>query len=99
MRSGSSTNHIPILRVLSGPTTHRRECFSGARNSISPSPTVIIAKASMSLLFHTALSSSLSLCSTKKLADNFVYGQYSQPVRKRQGASATVVSGTRIGEV
>ena len=69
MRFGSSTNHIPILRVLSGPTTHNRECFSGARNSISPSPTVIIAKASMSLLFHTALSSSLFLCSTKKLAD------------------------------
>lgn len=69
MRFGSSTNHIPILRVLSGPTTHSRECPLGARNSISPSPTVIIAKASMSLLFHTALSSSLFLCSTKKLAD------------------------------
>ena len=68
MRSGSSTNHIPILRVLSGPTTHSRECFSGARNSISPSPTVIISKASMSLLFHKALSSLFS-CSTKKLAD------------------------------
>src|SRR5829696_6557229 len=40
----------------------------------------------------------LFLCCTKKLAD-FIYGQYSPPVRKRQAASATVVSGTRIGEV
>src|SRR5215212_9391498 len=55
IRSGSSTNHIPILRVLWGPTTHSRECFSGARNSISPSPTVSIAKASMSLLFPSAM--------------------------------------------
>jgi hypothetical protein len=61
IRSGSSTNHIPILRVLLGPTTHSRECSSGARNSISPSPTVIIAKTSMSLLFHTGLFSSLYL--------------------------------------
>jgi hypothetical protein len=58
MRSGFSTNHIPILRVLWGPTTHRRECSLGARNSISPSPSVSIAKASMSLLFHTVLFSS-----------------------------------------
>src|SRR5215212_2110659 len=65
MRSGSSTNHIPILRVLSGPTTHSRECFSGARNSMSPSPTVIIAKTSMSLLFHTGLFSSFS-CAPRK---------------------------------
>ena len=99
MRSGSSTNHIPILRVLLGPTTHSRECFSGARNSMSPSPTVIIAKASMSLLFHIALFSSLFLCNTKQLADTSFYNQYSQPVRKRQTASATVVSGTRIGEM
>jgi hypothetical protein len=70
-----------------------------SRNSMSPSPTVIIAKASMSHLFHTALFSSLFLCSTKKLADTSFYGQYSQPVRKRQASSATVVSGTRIGEV
>ena len=47
MRSGSSTNHIPILRVLLGPTTHSRECLSGARNSMSPSPTVTIAKTSI----------------------------------------------------
>jgi hypothetical protein len=53
----------------------------------------------MSLLFHTALFSSLFLCSTKKLADTSLYDQYSQPVRKRQTASATVVSGTSIGEV
>ena len=49
------------------PTTANASQEPG--NSISPSPTVIIAKASMSLLFHTALSSSLFLCSTKKLAD------------------------------
>ena len=54
MRSGSSTNHIPILRVLRGPTTHSRECSFGAKNSMSPSPRVIIAKASTSLFFHTA---------------------------------------------
>src|SRR5215203_343617 len=65
IRSGSSTNHIPILRVLLEPTTHSRECFSGARNSINPSPTVSIAKASMSLLFHTALFSSFS-CAARK---------------------------------
>src|SRR5215217_1362855 len=58
MRSGFSTNHIPILRVLSGPTTHSRECPLGARNSMRPSPTVTIAKASMNLLFHTVLFSS-----------------------------------------
>src|SRR5215208_4350639 len=97
IRSGSSTNHIAILRVLLGPTTHSRECSLGARNSMSPSPTVIIAKASMSLLFHTALFSFLFLCCTKKLADTSFYDQYSQSVRKRQTASATVVSGTRIG--
>jgi hypothetical protein len=33
------------------------------------------------------------------LADTSFYNQYSQPMRKRQTASATVVSGTRIGEV
>src|SRR5215213_9072096 len=54
IRSGFSTNHIPILRVLWGPTTQRRACSLGARNSMSPSPSVIIAKASMSLLFHMA---------------------------------------------
>ena len=55
MRSGFSTNHIPILRVLWGPTTQSRECSLGARNSMSPSPSVSIAKASMTLLFHTVL--------------------------------------------
>jgi hypothetical protein len=50
---GFSTNHIATVRVLSGPTTHSRECSLGARNAISPSPSVTIAKASMSLLFHT----------------------------------------------
>src|SRR5215208_4598220 len=40
----------------------------------------------------------LFLCTTKSLPTSF-YDQYSQPVRKRQDASATVVSGTRIGEV
>jgi hypothetical protein len=54
MRSGFSTNHIATLRVLSGPTTQSRECSLGARNSMSPSPSVTIAKASTSLLFHTA---------------------------------------------
>src|SRR5215207_411996 len=73
IRSGSSTNHISILRVLLGPTTHSRECSLGARNSISPSPTVTIAKYSMSLLFHTALLfSSLLLCSTKSLLTSFL---------------------------
>src|SRR5215216_1329459 len=83
IRSGSSTNHIPILRVLLGPTTHSRECFSGARNSISPSPTVSIAKDSMSLLFHTALFSSFS-CAVRKAC--------------RLHFMISIVSRTRIGE-
>jgi hypothetical protein len=45
IRSGCSTNHSATLRVLSGPTTHSRECSLGARNSMSPSPSVTIAKA------------------------------------------------------
>src|SRR5215203_1234348 len=48
-----------------GATTHSRECSLGTRNSMSPSPTVIVAKASMSLLFHTALFSSCS-CAARK---------------------------------
>ena len=55
IRSGFSTNHIPILRVLWGPTTQSRECSLGARNSMSPSPSMSIAKAYMSLLFHKLL--------------------------------------------
>jgi hypothetical protein len=41
--------------MLSGQITHSRECSFGAKNSMSPSPSVIIAKVSMSLLSHTAL--------------------------------------------
>src|SRR5215210_8432868 len=68
IRSGFSTNHIPTLRVLSGPTTHSRECPLGARNSMSPSPTVSIAKASRNLLFHTAPSPPVFvLCMTSPL--------------------------------
>src|SRR5829696_3478304 len=64
MRSGFSTNHIPILRVLWEPTTHSRECSLGARNSMSPSPSMSIAKAYMSLLFRVSSSTS---CSTPVL--------------------------------
>src|SRR5829696_5117466 len=65
IRSGFSTNHIPILRVLSGPTTHSLECPLGARNSMSPSPTVSIANSSISLLFQTASFSSSCSCASR----------------------------------
>src|SRR5215217_7351009 len=78
MRSGFSTNHIPILRVLSGPTTHSHECPLGARNSISPSPTVTIAKASMNLLFHTVLFSSCSCAASRACWLHFIVTIVSQ---------------------
>src|SRR5215211_8684271 len=65
MRFGFSTNHIPILRVLSGPTKHSLECPLGARNSMSLSPTVSIANFSISLLFHTAPFSSSCSCASR----------------------------------
>jgi hypothetical protein len=101
MRFGSSTNHIPILRVLRGPTTHSRECPFGARNSMSPSPTVSMANASMNLLFHTVLFSPFSGASRWCIINllPLFYSHYDKLVRKRQVGSATVVCGTRVGEV
>jgi hypothetical protein len=98
MRFGSSTNHLPILRVLSGPTTHSRECPFGARNSISPSPTVSIANASMNLLFHTVLFSRFSGAS-RTCWLYFIVTLLGKLVRKRNADSTTVVRGTREGEV
>ena len=99
MRYGSSTNHFPILRVLSGPTTHSRECPFGARNSISPSPTVSMANASMNLLFHTVLFSSYYCAPLRNCWLYFIVTLVGKLVRKRNADSTTEVRGTREGEV
>ena len=93
MRFGSSTNHLPILRVLLGPTTHSRECPLGARNSMSPSPTVSMANASMNLLFHTVPSPPVFV-QHHELADSTT-----SPVRRSANVALTEFSEVRQDEL